>query len=145
MKNIIAITIGVVISVLIGTLFANLTSKEDTSVVVSSTNETKAFQVGSYTNFDNASIEATNKNGIVVKDGSYYCVYVSVLKDTANINKMVEYLNKNNIYYYIKNITISSELESELVKYEELMKNSSSDVAFMKLNEQILKLVGELS
>ena len=146
MKNILAITFGVIISVFIGSLFMRISSDEDSlSSLVNYENNIKAFQVAAYTSFNAALDEAKNKNGIVIKDEDYYCVYIAILRDSSNINRMIKHLNDNQTYYYVKNIDLSSEIQEELVKYEELMKNTTSDVAFLKLNDQILKMVGDSS
>ena len=82
-------------------------------------------------------------NGTVEYDGTYYYVYASILSDSQNIEHMINYLNENNIYYYVKNITASEAFKNELYKYEELMKSTVSDVAFLELNEKILDLYEE--
>lgn len=144
LKNILAITFGVIIAVFIGSLFMRVSSEnEETSTLVNYENNVKAFQVAAYTSLNAAKSEAEKKKGIVIQDGDYYCVYIAILRDSANINRMIKYLNDNQTYYYIKNIDLSGDAQNDLIKYEELMKNSNSDVAFLKLNDQILKMVGE--
>lgn len=143
MKNLLAVSIGVIVSILIGSLFMKVSSKPEAAEFVSGSNEIKAFQVAAFNTEDAALKEASNKNGIVIKDNNYYCVYVAILKEQENINKMVSYLNDTNTYYYIKNIELDEYISTELIKYEELMKKTTSNVAFLRLNEQILKFVGE--
>lgn len=143
MKNVLAVSVGVIISILIGSLFMKVSSKPEQVKFVNANNETKAFQIAAFNTLETALKEAENKKGIVIKDNDYYCVYIAILKDQENINKMISYLNDINTYYYIKNIEINNDLSDELIKYEELMKNTTSNVAFLKLNEQILKLVGD--
>lgn len=144
MKNILAITFGVIIAVFIGSLFMRVSSDvEESSTLVNYENNVKAFQVAAYTSLSSAQEEAKNKNGVVLKDDDYYCVYISILRDSTNINRMIKYLNDTQTYYYVKNIDLSSGAQENLTKYEELMKNTNSDVAFLKLNDQILKMVGE--
>lgn len=146
MKNILAITSGVIIAVFIGSLFMRVSSDtEGTSTLVNYENNVKAFQVAAYTSLNAANDEAKSKNGVVIKDNDYYCVYIAILRDSSNINRMIKYLNDNQTYYYVKNIDLSSEIQDNLIKYEELMKNTNSDVAFIKLNNQILKMVGDYS
>ena len=56
---------------------------------------------------------------------------------------MMRYLDNSKIYYYIKIINISDTLKDNVFKYEELMKSTTSDVAFLQLNKKILELYGE--
>lgn len=143
MKNIFAVSVGVFIAILIGSLFMGISNREEDTTPVSSSNEIKAFQIAAFNDQKTADEEANKKKGIVIKDNNYYCVYIAILKDQTNINKMISYLNENKTYYYLKTIDLNSDLTSELIKYEELMKNTTSNVAFLKLNDQILKLIGE--
>ena len=146
MKNILAVTFGVIISVIIGSLFMKVSNNpSDSSTLVNYENNIKAFQVAAYTSIQSAEEEAKNKNGIVIKDDDYYCVYIAILRDSSNVNRMIKYLNDTQTYYYVKNIDLSSDIQDNLTKYEELMKNTNSDVAFIKLNNQILKMVGEFN
>lgn len=146
MKNILAVTFGVIISVIIGSLFMKVSNNpSDSSTLVNYENNIKAFQVAAYTSIQAAEEEAKNKNGIVIKDDDYYCVYIAILRDSSNVNRMIKYLNDTQTYYYVKNIDLSSDIQDNLTKYEELMKNTNSDVAFIKLNNQILKMVGEFN
>ena len=146
MKNILAVTFGVIISVIIGSLFMKVSNNpSDSSTLVNYENNIKAFQVAAYTSIQAAEEEDKNKNGIVIKDDDYYCVYIAILRDSSNVNRMIKYLNDTQTYYYVKNIDLSSDIQDNLTKYEELMKNTNSDVAFIKLNNQILKMVGEFN
>ena len=146
MKNILAITFGVIVAVFIGSLFMRVSGDtEESTTLVNYENNVKAFQVAAYTSLNAANDEAKSKNGVVIKDNDYYCVYIAILRDSSNINRMIKYLNDNQTYYYVKNIDLSSEIQDNLIKYEELMKNTNSDVAFIKLNNQILKMVGDYS
>ena len=146
MKNILAVTFGVIVAVFIGSLFMRVSSDtEEASTLVNYENNLKAFQVAAYNSLNAAEEEAKSKNGVVIKDDDYYCVYIAILRDSSNINRMIKYLNDNQTYYYVKNIDLSDEIQDNLIKYEELMKNTNSDVAFLKLNNQILKMVGDNS
>lgn len=146
MKNILAITFGVIIAVFIGSLFMKVSSdSDDSTTLVNYENNVKAFQVAAYNSRSSAEDEAKSKNGVVIKDEDYYCVYIAILRDSSNINRMIKYLNDTQTYYYVKNIDLSSEVQDNLTKYEELMKNTNSDVAFIKLNNQILKMVGDMN
>lgn len=106
---------------------------------ISDINTAKIFQVGVYTNESDALKEASIKKGIVIKEDDNYVVYVAILKSAGNIERMINYLTENNIYYILKDITIDSEFLETLIKYEELMDNATSDVAFIQLNKKILE------
>lgn len=143
MKSLITIFLGVVTSVMIGVLFIDETSSKTVKPVSGSYGALVAFQLGAYSTLEQANKEAEEKNGIVVKDDIHYLVYSSLLSNTSNIERMMKYLDDKNIYYYVKTIDANDEFTSELYKYEEMMKSSTSDIAFLKLNSKILELYGE--
>ena len=143
MKSIITIFFGVVTSVLIGVLFIDETSSKTITPVSGKYGTLVAFQLGAYENYDQAEKEANLKDGIVIKDENFYLVYSSLLSNTLNIERMMEYLDDKNIYYYVKTIDANEEFTNELFKYEEMMKSCTSDIAFLKLNNKILDLYEE--
>lgn len=141
MKNILVSVSSVIMAVLVGSLFIKVSnSKETIQPTIMTNNSVKAFQVGAYTNQTSANEEAISKEGVVSFDGEYYYVYIAILSDEENLEHMRRYLDKKNTYYYIKSIDVSQEFKNSLLTYEELMKESSSDIAFMQLNERILDL-----
>lgn len=142
MKNALAAILAVVAVIGLGSLFMkNSSDPVDTIPVSNSTyQDLKAFQIGAYTNVESANHEANEKDALVVSDGKYYYVYKAILSNTANIEKMINYLNKENVYYYIKNIDSSQNFKDELYKYEEMMRQTTSDIAFLELNKRILAL-----
>lgn len=100
----------------------------------------KAFQVGVYT-----SLEAANtyrlkyNNSIVIKDNELYRVYVSILKNEDNISSMSNYLNKEGIDYYLKDLNITDKtLKKELNEYENIM-DSNNEVVFLEVNKMIIE------
>lgn len=139
MKNIFSLVLGTLISIFIATLFM---PKSGDIEDIPTMNEfsTKVFQVGAYNDESSANEYAKKVNAKVVEVGGLYYVYLSILSDQENIEHMVKYLNDNNIYYYIKNIDVTPSFKEELVKYEELMKQTSSDIAFIELNKRIIEL-----
>lgn len=144
MKNLIAAVFAVILAIGIGCLFMKTSATdEEIKTVMNSSGQLKAFQIGAYSSVDAANESALAVNGTVEYDGTYYYVYASILSDSQNIEHMINYLNENNIYYYVKNITASEAFKNELYKYEELMKSTVSDVAFLELNEKILDLYEE--
>lgn len=142
MKNVLASVLSVIVAVLIGSLFMKVSNAEEEIVepTISTNSSVKAFQVGAFTNQASAEEEAISKEGKVSYDGEFYYVYISILSDEKNLEQMRNYLDKKNIYYYIKTIDVNQEFKDSLITYEELMKESSSEVAFMQLNQRILDM-----
>ena len=143
MKSMITIFLGVVTSVMIGILFIDESSSKTITPVTGSYGSLVAFQLGAYNDYDSALKEAEKQSSIVVKDDEHYLVYSSLLSNTANIERMMNYLDDKNVYYYVKTIDANEEFTNELFKYEEMMKSSTSDIAFLRLNSKILELYGE--
>ena len=74
-----------------------------------------AFQVGVFSNYDNALRVADRNNGIVVKDNDLYRVYVSILSSDDAVLKMMKYYDSIGLKYYLRDINVSKEfLTSEL-------------------------------
>lgn len=130
-------------SVMIGILFIDESSSKTITPVTGSYSSLVAFQLGAYNDYDSALKEAEKQSSIVVKDDEHYLVYSSLLSNTANIERMMNYLDDKNVYYYVKTIDANEEFTNELFKYEEMMKSSTSDIAFLRLNSKILELYGE--
>ena len=100
----------------------------------------KAFQVGVYTTEELANTyKSKYKNAIVIKDNELYRVYVAILRKENNIENMSNYLNKNNIDYYIKEINISDKnLKNTINEYESIM-NNNSEIVFLEINKMIME------
>ena len=138
MKNVIAAVLAVIVAIGLGSLFIERHKAEKVNTVMNEVTELKAFQVGAFSNQDAATDLATKLNGKVINGDNLYYVYISVLSDAENIAKMINYLNKNSIYYYMKTVDASDNFKNELYKYEELMKATTSDIAFWELNKQLI-------
>lgn len=139
MKNISSIAFGSIIAIGIALTLMPRSGEVETVPVMNEVT-TKVFQIGAYKEKDTALEYALKNNAKVVFNDGYYYIYLSILSDQENIEKMISYLNSNNIYYYIKNLDTTSTFKEELVKYEELMKQTSSDIAFIELNKRIMDL-----
>lgn len=100
----------------------------------------KAFQVGVYTNLDAANTYSTKyNNSIIIKDNELYRVYVAILKNDNNIEYMSNYLNKQNIDYYLKDININDkQLKKQINEYESIM-NSKNELVFLEVNKMIME------
>lgn len=140
MKNIFMVLLGSLFAIAISYVF-----NAKTDVPVISTNTTlKAFQLGAFKDETSATDLAQKYDAKVISDNGYFYVYYSVLRDEANINKMINCLDHKKIYYYIKDVGASENYKSELTKYEELMKNTTSEIAFSELNKKLISIYSEV-
>lgn len=134
MKKVLKIIIVFIIGIICGYYICNINPKKifDTSY--------KAFQVGVYTTEELANTyKSKYKNAIVIKDNELYRVYVAILRKENNIENMANYLNKNNIDYYIKEINISDKnLKNTIDEYENIM-SSDSEIVFLEINKMIIE------
>lgn len=134
MKKFLKIIIVFIIGIICGYYICNINPKKifDTSY--------KAFQVGVYTTEELANTyKSKYKNAIVIKDNELYRVYVAILRKENNIENMSNYLNKNNIDYYIKEINISDKnLKNTIDEYENIM-NNNSEIVFLEINKMIME------
>lgn len=134
MKKFLKIIIVFIIGIICGYYICNINPKKifDTSY--------KAFQVGVYTTEELANTyKSKYKNAIVIKDNELYRVYVAILRKENNIENMANYLNKNNIDYYIKEINISDKnLKNTIDEYENIM-NNNSEIVFLEINKMIME------
>lgn len=137
MKNIFMIILGSFFAIIVAYFLID----RDESVPVMNTNTSlKAFQLGAFKD-ETSAIDLANKyEAKVINENDYYYVYYTVLKDEANINKMINYLDHKKIYYYIKDVDASDNYQNELIKYEELMKNTTSEIAFSELNKKLMEI-----
>ena len=97
----------------------------------------QAFQIGVYTNLDNANRSAIKNNGIVIKDNDVYRVYVTLLKNDESIAKMEEYFNSINLRYYLKEVYVKNEFYDEIVEDENLIINSDQNT-YNTINKDII-------
>lgn len=134
MKKVLKIIIVFIIGIICGYYVCNINPKKifDTSY--------KAFQVGVYTTEELANTyKSKYKNAIVIKDNELYRVYVAILRKENNIENMSNYLNKNNIDYYIKEVNISDKnLKNTINEYESIM-NNNSEIVFLEINKMIME------
>lgn len=103
----------------------------------------KAFQVGVFTNYDNALKVANRNNGIVVSDDSLYRVYVSILSSQEAVNKMKEYYDSIGLHYYLRDIEVNDEFLNNIKNTEELLIISNSDT-YNIINLNVLNKYEEL-
>ncbi len=102
-----------------------------------------AFQVGVFTNYDNALKVAQRNNGIVVSDKDLYRVYVSILSSSEAVLKMKEYYDSIGLNYYLRDIEVDNEFLSNIKNTEELLIMSDSDT-YNIINLNVLNRYEEL-
>lgn len=100
----------------------------------------KAFQVGVYTNLDVANTyKSKYKNSIIIKDNELYRLYIAILKNPDNIKNMSNYLNKNGIDYYLKDLNITDkDLRIAIKEYENIM-DYNNEIVFLEANKMIME------
>ena len=103
----------------------------------------KAFQVGVFTNYDNALRVADRNNGIVVSDEGVFRVYVAILSDDAAIDSMRKYYDEIGLNYYLKEISVSREFLGSIKSSEKLIKDSGKE-AYNVINLSVLSAYEEL-
>ena len=134
--------------ILLGSFFAVAIScffnAKTEAPVISTNTSLKAFQLGAFKEESSATELALKYDAKVINENGYFYVYYSVLKDEANINKMINCLDHKKIYYYIKEVGASENYKNELTKYEELMKNTTSEIAFSELNKKLISIYSEV-
>lgn len=114
-------------------------------VKAESSNESlvSAFQIGAFTNYNNAIKVSDRNNGIIVKDDDIYRVFVAVLHNQEAINVLKKYYQEIGLNYYLKEISVSKSFVDEIREEEMLLINSSNDT-YVTLNSEILRKYEEL-
>ena len=120
-------------------LFNKIVLEDD----VLSNDEVTAFQVGVFSNYENAIRVAERNNGIVVSDSDLFRVYVAILYADEAISKMMNYYDNIGLNYYLKKIRVSSDFIESISSSEELLLKSSSDT-YSVINLSVLEQYKEL-
>lgn len=97
----------------------------------------KAFQVGVFTSYDNASNVADRNNGIVVADENVYRVYVAITSNKEVLRKLEEYYKSIGLRYYLKEISVSKTFDDNVEIYEEMILKSSVET-YTTINLDVL-------
>lgn len=139
MKKILTILVPVILAFTIGILFMDVSKEKDIMPVMSDGGSVKIFQSGVFTSLEEATMDASLKKGIVMQEDEYYNVYLAFLKKSSNIERMIEYLDSQSIYYYLKDGSFDPTFNDVLNHYEDLMASTTSMVAFNQLNKKILE------
>ena len=99
-----------------------------------------AIQIGVFTKEEYAFSLKQKYNGKVIYDDGVYRVYYSILLDRDNIDFITSYLERNNISYITKTITISKNKRDEIKRLENAMKQINSETGKLKINEEIINM-----
>lgn len=111
-------------------------SPSDTTIV-------SAFQIGAFTNYDNALKVADRNNGIVIKDEDIFRVYIAIIHNQEVISKLKKHYSEIGLNYYLKQIPAKKEFIEQTSSIEELLNKSSSNT-YVVLNSEILEKYKEL-
>lgn len=139
MKHAILTAFPFILSIVLCIIFMDTANEEKNIPVISEVLIAKTFKTGVFDNLEEAEKEANLKKGIVISNNEKYEVIIGILKRSSNLERMIDYLDEKNTYYYIEDTHITDSFNDILNKYEELMNSSTSSVAFLQLNKKILE------
>ena len=141
MKKYLKIIIG---AVLVGGIFAYILYidiKKEVNAVTNTTNKIYLFQVGVFKNEKNALNYKNNfENSIIYYDKEYYRVLIAATTNNENKEKLINIYKKENINYFIKELTCKEELQKKLSNYELVLNETDSKKVINNVNQAILKL-----
>lgn len=128
----IAIAVGAVLALPTLSMASKESSKKENMFVL---------QLGIFKNYDNAFEKKQSvKGSIIYQNKDVYYVLAGVSKEETGLYKIEEYLKKENISYYKKQMTISYDADN-LEKYNLLLQKTSDVETIKTLNEKVLKEV----
>ncbi len=139
MKQFLYIALPIITSILLGTMFMDISKDKEAIPVIGDANTAKFFQTGSYESLEEAEKMASSQKGIVILEEGKYNIYAAILKNNSNVVRMMAIIEEKNIPYTIKEKYPDQAFYDVLNKYEDLMLNSTSTVAFLQLNKKILE------
>lgn len=140
MQRIKKVFMMVFFSSLVGFILGFITYKnyvKQIDMVFSLDNSSYAFQVGVYNTLESAEEEASNSNGIVVKDKDFYRVYIALATNEELKNEISAYYDKQGISYYIRNLELDKELKSKLSVYEAVLSSVGEEEYSLVINKMI--------
>ncbi len=127
-----AIAVGAVLALPTLSMASKDSSKKENMFVL---------QLGIFKNYDNAFEKKQSvKGSIIYQNNDVYYVLAGVSKEETGLYKIEEYLKKENISYYKKQMTICYDADN-LVKYNLLLQKTSDVETIKTLNEKVLKEV----
>lgn len=138
------VLVVILLAVMIGGGFAYyLFNKVVVKAEESDTVLASAFQVGVFTNPDNAKRVADRHNGIIITEGNLHRVYVAILVDKEAINTLKKYYQEIGLNYYLKEISVSREF-SKAIRDDEILIRNSKGETYSTINSDILRIYKEM-
>ena len=141
MKKLLCILLGILSAFTISKYFIGQDSIP--TISLEEANTAYIFQIGVYNDRAKAEKLSKNNKGIIIEKDNKYYVYVGILKNKNNINKLKTILEKKKIKYYQKEEQVNNIFYNKLEELEILMENTKTEVAFNKINETILNYYKE--
>lgn len=127
-----AIAVGAVLALSTLSMSSKDSSKKENMFVL---------QLGIFKSYDNAFEKKQSvKGSIIYQNNDVYYVLAGVSKEETGLYKIEEYLKKENISYYKKQMIISYDADN-LEKYNLLLQKTSDVETIKTLNEKVLKEV----
>ena len=139
-KTILTIVLAILIGFTFGFFFLKKFTPKTITEVSNIKSQVYAFQIGVYKNKDNATINATTNNSIVVEDNNLYRVYIALLKDQTLIDNLKKYYDSIGLNYYLKAINVSYNTENIINNYELLLNNCDSSNYDMILSSMLKEI-----
>lgn len=128
----VAIAVGAVLALPTLSMASKDSSKKENMFVL---------QLGIFKNYDNAFEKKQSvKGSIIYQNKDVYYVLAGISKEETSLYKIEEYLKKENISYYKKQMIISYDADN-LEKYNLLLQKTSDVETIKTLNEKVLKEV----
>ena len=135
-KKILIILIAIVVGAVLALPTLSMSSKDS-----SKKENMFVLQLGIFKNYDNAFEKKQSvKGSIIYQNKDAYYVLAGVSKEETGLYKIEEYLKKENISYYKKQMTICYDADN-LVKYNLLLQKTNDEETIKTLNEKVLKEV----
>ena len=98
------------------------------------------FQIGTYANYDEATLVCDSKNKIFY-DGKLYHIYDSLVSSNKAKQRMINYYDKKNIKYNIKEKYVSNNTYENIDTYSKLIEISDND-SLRIINKQVIEKYG---
>ena len=131
----------IVLAIFIGGLFAFIFYKDirnDVSDITNSKDIVHIFQIGAYEDMNNAVIKKKEyTSSSLFYDNGLYRVIASVCYNDNTCNLLKNYFDRNNINYYLKKYTVNINFIQELINYEKIINNTTSNETIDKINNKI--------
>lgn len=131
MKKYLLYVFGIFIVFLVSISFMDVSTDISDDVMVSTELKTASFfQIGAFLDKETAYDLKQKENAVIEFDGEYYYVYKAILFEKENVNKMIEYLNDSNYYYYIKKRNMNNDDYLKVSELEGIMKQVHQKLRF---------------